>query len=169
MASVTCSSPCGTGATSLAWRQLRYFCCSLAGWRSSRLVKPVGHQSCLPKGSSRLARPDPQSCFDADTPGIDQAGPKCTGKGASRRVPILSFWRYPGVTSWNSMVPSGRARVASCCGLVLTKSANSRSFVVFNVENGIELGDLQQVVHFLGQVQQLQFATLVAHGGKGAD
>jgi hypothetical protein len=67
------------------------------------------------------------------------------------------------------MVPSGSAKVASCCGLVLTKGAHSRSFVVFNVENGIELGDLQQVVHFLGQVQQLQFATLIAHGGKGAD
>jgi len=60
-------------------------------------------------------------------------------------------------------------KLQPCCGLVLTKGADGRSFIVFNVEDGIELGDLQQVVHFLGQVQQLQFATLVAHGGKGAD
>ena len=53
-------------------------------------------------------------------------------------------------------------KLQSCCGLVLTKGAHGCSFVVLNVEDGIQLGDLQQVVHFLGQVQQLQFATLVA-------
>jgi hypothetical protein len=41
--------------------------------------------------------------------------------------------------------------------------------VVSHIEDGVELGDLQQVVNFLGQVQQFEFAALVAHGGKGAD
>ena len=42
-------------------------------------------------------------------------------------------------------------------------------FVVFHVEDGVELGDLKQVVDLLGEVQQLQFAALVLHGGKGAN
>ena len=33
-------------------------------------------------------------------------------------------------------------------------------FVVLHVEDGVELGDLQQVVDLLGQVQQLQLAAL---------
>ena len=41
-------------------------------------------------------------------------------------------------------------------------------FIVLDVEDGVQLSDLQQVVHFFGQVQQLQFATLLAHGGEGA-
>src|SRR5215468_10515439 len=42
-------------------------------------------------------------------------------------------------------------------------------FVVFYVENGVQLGNLQQVVNFLGEVEQLEFAALVFHGGVGAD
>src|SRR6476620_6733270 len=42
-------------------------------------------------------------------------------------------------------------------------------FVVFHVEDGVELGDLQQVVDFLGEVEQLEFAALVFHCGVGAD
>src|SRR5260370_11271861 len=43
------------------------------------------------------------------------------------------------------------------------------SFVVFHVEDGVKLGDLQQVVHLLGEVQQLEFATLILGRGEGAD
>src|SRR5713101_2727536 len=41
-------------------------------------------------------------------------------------------------------------------------------FVVFDVEDGVELGDLEQVVDLLGELEQLQLATLVADGGKRA-
>jgi hypothetical protein len=44
-----------------------------------------------------------------------------------------------------------------------------RRFVVFHVEDGVELGDLKQVVDLLGEVQQLEFATLILGGGEGAD
>ena len=42
-------------------------------------------------------------------------------------------------------------------------------FVVFDVENGIELGDVQDVANFLGEVKEFEFATSVARGGEGAD
>jgi hypothetical protein len=42
-------------------------------------------------------------------------------------------------------------------------------FFVFYVENSVELGDLEQVVNFLGEVEQLEFAALVFDGGVGAD
>ncbi len=42
-------------------------------------------------------------------------------------------------------------------------------FVFFHIEDGVELGDLQQVVHFLGEVEQFEFAALVLGRGEGAD
>jgi len=63
-------------------------------------------------------------------------------------------------------------RVTSCLGgstRHLFESLDGGSFVVFHIENGVELGDLQQIMHFLGEVQQLEFAALIAHGGEGAD
>jgi len=44
-----------------------------------------------------------------------------------------------------------------------------RRFVVFDVEDGVEFRDLQQVVYFLGEVEQLEFAALVFASGEGAD
>src|SRR5208282_2598211 len=45
----------------------------------------------------------------------------------------------------------------------------ARCFVVLHIEDGVELGDLQQVVNFLGEVEQLEFAALVLGSGEGAD
>src|SRR6185312_5460294 len=42
-------------------------------------------------------------------------------------------------------------------------------FVVLYVEDGVELGDLEQVVNLFGEVQELQFAALVTRGGVGTD
>jgi hypothetical protein len=42
-------------------------------------------------------------------------------------------------------------------------------FVVFDVEDGVELGDLQDVVNFLGEAVKLKFAAGVADRGKAAD
>ena len=52
---------------------------------------------------------------------------------------------------------------------VLLERLHRRRLIVLHIENGVQLGDLQQVVDFLGQLEQLQFATLVLGGGKGAD
>jgi hypothetical protein len=46
---------------------------------------------------------------------------------------------------------------------------NRGLLVVFDVENRVQLGDLQQIVNFLGQVEQLQLATLVAYRGESAN
>src|SRR5579864_3590554 len=42
-------------------------------------------------------------------------------------------------------------------------------FVVFYVENGIKLSDLQQIVHLFGEIEQLQLAALVLGGSESAD
>src|SRR5271165_5681254 len=42
-------------------------------------------------------------------------------------------------------------------------------FVVFHVEDGVELGDLQQIVDFFGQVEEFEFAALILGGGESAD
>src|SRR5580693_3670720 len=42
-------------------------------------------------------------------------------------------------------------------------------FVVFDVEDGVELGDLDDVVNFLGQAEEFQFATSAADGCVAAD
>ena len=42
-------------------------------------------------------------------------------------------------------------------------------FVVADIEDGVELGDVENVVDFLGEVEELEFAAGVAHGGEAAD
>src|ERR1035437_3488255 len=43
------------------------------------------------------------------------------------------------------------------------------SFAVFHVEHGVELGNLKQIIDFLGEVQELEFAALILGRGEGAD
>src|SRR5271165_4672185 len=54
-------------------------------------------------------------------------------------------------------------------GMWLAERLHRPGLVLSHIEDGVQLGDLQQVVNFLGQVQQFEFAALVAYGGKGAD
>ena len=42
-------------------------------------------------------------------------------------------------------------------------------FVVFDVEDGVELGDVEDVLDFLGEVEELEFAAIIADGGETAD
>ena len=42
-------------------------------------------------------------------------------------------------------------------------------FVIFDVEDGVELGDVEDVVDFLGEVEELEFASGFADGGEAAD
>src|SRR5262249_12764650 len=42
-------------------------------------------------------------------------------------------------------------------------------FVILDIENGIELSNLQQVVDLLGEIEQFQVAALVADRSEGAD
>ena len=64
---------------------------------------------------------------------------------------------------------AGGYRPLETMEILLAERLYGGRFVVFHVEDGIELGDLQQVVNFLGEVEQLEFAALVFHGGVGAD
>lgn len=51
----------------------------------------------------------------------------------------------------------------------LLERLHGRRFVVLYVEHCVELGDLKQIVHFLGQIQQLQFAALILRRREGTD
>src|SRR5215468_4833909 len=65
-----------------------------------------------------------------------------------------------------------RPRASGCpwhswsCSLL--ERPNGFGFVVFNIEDGIKFGDLQQIVDLFGELEQLQFAALVTHRGKRA-
>src|SRR5437868_7137632 len=52
---------------------------------------------------------------------------------------------------------------------VLLERLYGSRLIILNVEDGVQLGDLQQIVDLLGQLQQLQLAALILCGGKGAD
>ena len=51
---------------------------------------------------------------------------------------------------------------------VLLEASDSRAFVGIHVEYCEQLCDLQKVVHFLGQMQQFQFALPIADCGEPA-
>ena len=63
---------------------------------------------------------------------------------------------------------ANRAAVSGTAATSLLKSLNGGSLVFLHVEDSVELGDLEQVVHLFGQVEQLEFAALVLGGGERA-
>ena len=96
--------------------------------------------------------------------------------GADRNARRFSITQSPDRPIVNPRtVPTSRrlrekwgTRIASRGGALLER-LHGCGFVVFHVEYGIELGDLQQIVDFLGELEQLQFAALVLGGGEGAN
>src|SRR5262249_40580543 len=52
---------------------------------------------------------------------------------------------------------------------VLLERFDGGSFVVFHVENGVELGDLEQIVDLFGEVEEFQLAALVLGRGESTD
>jgi hypothetical protein len=42
-------------------------------------------------------------------------------------------------------------------------------FVVFDVEDGVELGDVEDVLNFFGEAEEFEFAAGVADGGEAGD
>jgi hypothetical protein len=55
--------------------------------------------------------------------------------------------------------------VPACPGPVLPETFKSLSFVLEDVENGEEFGDLHQVADAVGEVEELKLAVLVSYGG----
>src|ERR1039458_7492016 len=64
-----------------------------------------------------------------------------------------------GVMGWSAGLPQ----------FSRLQAARARCFVLLDIEDGVELRDLQQVVYFFGEVEQLEFAALVFASGEGAD
>ena len=54
-------------------------------------------------------------------------------------------------------------------GEEVVEGSHGGEFVVFDVEDGVELGDVEDVVNFLGEVEELEFASGVADGSEAAD
>ena len=57
----------------------------------------------------------------------------------------------------------------SSLGEEIIEGFHSREFVVFDVEDGIELGDIEDVVNFLGEGEKLEFAAGVADCGEATN
>src|ERR1017187_5074798 len=51
----------------------------------------------------------------------------------------------------------------------LRKGADRAGFVFVNVEDGIEFGDLEQVLHPLVEVEQLHLTAVIGHRGEARD
>src|SRR6185312_382168 len=62
-----------------------------------------------------------------------------------------------------------RARTPVSPSQDLPEGLYRRRLIILHVKNGVKLRDLQQVMNFLGQLEQLQFATLVFRCGICAD
>ena len=54
-------------------------------------------------------------------------------------------------------------------GEEIVEGLHGGEFVVFDVEDGVEFGDVQYVLHFFGEVEQFEFAAGVADGSEAAD
>src|SRR5690349_16378521 len=51
-------------------------------------------------------------------------------------------------------------------GSWLREAADRGCFVFVNVEDGVELGDLQQILDALSEIEELQLSAAVGHGGE---
>jgi len=51
----------------------------------------------------------------------------------------------------------------------LRKGADGAGFVFVNIEDGVEFGDLQQVLHPFVEVEQLQLTAVVGYRGEARD
>ena len=100
-----------------------------------------------------------------------------SGRKFSRKLPEKGSCRAPSTRGFGVMGWSAGARPRPATVLAATRSASAllveslyaRCFVFLYIEDGVELRDLQQVVYFLGEVEQLEFATLVLGRGEGAN
>src|ERR1700686_1693448 len=61
------------------------------------------------------------------------------------------------------------ARKTRSLGEEVVEGFYGGEFVFADVEDGVELGDVEDVVNFLGEVEELEFAPGVADGGEAAD
>ena len=71
-------------------------------------------------------------------------------------------------TSARSGAPHATAGLRPNLENDLLERLDCGGFVVFYVEDGVKLGDLEQIVDLLGEVQQLQFAALILGRGESA-
>src|SRR5579872_2971429 len=103
-------------------------------------------------------------------PGSPRMKLACVRNGTGTNVPDLKGFQSPNSRIAQSSIGAKSPLLASrremghtesIRGKVLLERLHGRGFVVFHVEDGVELGDLQQVVDFLSQVEQLQFAALI--------
>jgi hypothetical protein len=74
----------------------------------------------------------------------------------------------------DSVIPhySGGIDHAFACKLFceeVVEGADGGEFVVFDVEDGVELGDVKDVLHFLGEAEEFELASGFADGGEAAD
>jgi hypothetical protein len=92
--------------------------------------------------------------------------------GAGRRIQTWRRGIFFASVPKRELAAGARPRHASSSSdrtQLLTERLYRDCFVIFNVEHGIEFGDLEKIVNFLRKLEQLQFAALVLGSGVGAN
>jgi hypothetical protein len=62
-----------------------------------------------------------------------------------------------------------RVRDSVLLGEEVVEGFYGGEFVVFYVEDGVELGDVEDVLNFFGEAEEFEFAAGVADGGEAGD
>jgi len=66
-------------------------------------------------------------------------------------------------------VPAPHVPCHNLLGEEVVEGADGGELVVFDVEDGVELGDVEDVLDLLGKVEEFEFSAGVADGGEAAD
>jgi hypothetical protein len=128
---------------------------------------PHSKQPCHFEGAGAHATAIRETCF-VFTPdpslrlkcgsGQDDAKGSVASKAAELRSPDSAF----------DFNPDTGLRGGSL-GEEVVEGFYGSEFVVFDIEDGVELGDVENVVNFLGEIEELEFASGVADGSEAAD
>src|SRR5581483_2892169 len=76
---------------------------------------------------------------------------------------------FEGIPKREFKIGIGQARGTPVPVNNLPKRLHRRCFIILHIKNGVQLRDLQQIVHLLRQVEQLQLATLVLNSRECTD
>ncbi len=82
---------------------------------------------------------------------------------------LARFWKSTGLTrrvNYSAARLVSRETLTTSFREVIVERLHGREFVLADVKYCIQLGHVQYIVHLLGQVQELQLATCIAHSRK---
>jgi len=90
------------------------------------------------------------------------------GKNTARRGREKSEEMF-AATSRKGTRSRGTAPACFSSRSLLGEGLYRRCFIIFHIEDGVKLGDLQKIVDLLREFEQLEFPALILRSSKGAD